>query len=110
MIIKSSIDSNGSKDAPIFLNTWTTVTYNHHKIDVFRHDDNNMLQDVTCVYFVTMESLVLVDGEIGGGPEKGYNPYGKGGIKELNIVSQMSFIWSIFVHFGQFLLQILVNF
>ena len=40
------------------------MTYNRHKTAIFCHDNDNMLQDVTCGDFVTMESLVLVDGEI----------------------------------------------
>ena len=65
--IMNRIDSYSVPQCTIFLSSFNTLLSEHHNIDVYHHDEDNILQYVTAVKFVSVEQLVLIDGEMKSG-------------------------------------------
>ena len=62
--ITTSFDFDDDPEWSIFLSSHTTLLSAHHNIAVYCHDDKNVLQELTASELVSMERLVMVDGDM----------------------------------------------
>ena len=62
--IKTSVDFDDDPEWSIFLSSHTTLVSAHHNIALYRQDDENVLQELTAGEVVSMERLVMVDGDM----------------------------------------------